>query len=435
MEENLQEITTHASWVMIAFIIGYTAVIFEEVIKLNKAATALLMAVACWTILFLEPAESAERHLYIFTFQMFKVTQVLFFLLGALTIVEIINVHKGFRIITESLQMQSKRKMLWATGFVTFFLSSVLDNLTTTVVMVSLASKLIEDRLERITLGGMIVIAANLGGTWTPIGDVATTLLWIYGRVSTIAIMRDLFLPSFIGMIATLFWFNRIFKGDFEKKDLDIEVEQSAPGSTLVLILGIGSLIFVPIFKLLTDLPAFMAMMLGLSLMWIMTDLLHYKYKERNYLRVTSILPRVDISVILFYLGVILSINALQSAGLLTMMSNWLNQNVSYPIVIPVFIGLVSSVVDNVSLVAATMGMYNIQQFPIDSTFWQTIAYAAGTGGSLFIIGSAAGVALMALEKVNFMWYTKNITIPALIAYIVGLIAYFLLSPLTKALF
>lgn len=432
MDINLEEITHHANLVLCMFLVGYTAIVIEQIIKMNKAATALLMGIACWTILFLEPAEGVERHLYIFTFQMFKVAQVLFFLLGALTIVEIINAHKGFRVITRSLRMRSKRKMLWSTALVTFFLSSVLDNLTTTVVMISLLAKLIKDREERLLMGGMVVIAANSGGAWTPIGDVATTLLWIYGQITTWAVMRDLFLPSILGLVASLIWFNSTFTGEFDV-DETLQEEEQEPWGTLILILGIGSLIFVPIFKTLTGLPAFMGMMLGLGFMWCVTDLLHFKYREREHLRVTAILPKVEISVIFFYLGVLLAINSLESAGLLSEMSKWLNVHVKTSEYIPVLIGLVSSIVDNVSLVAATIGMYDLKQFGVDSTFWQAVAYCAGTGGSILIIGSAAGVAFMALEKVDFMWYTKKITIPALIAYFFGLAMYFLLSPLTKA--
>jgi len=429
---NVIEITHHAYAVMIVFLLGYTAIVVEQFIKFNKSATALLMAIACWTILFLEPAESVEKHLYIFTFQMFKVSQVLFFLIGALTIVEIINAHHGFSIITQKLVIPSKRLMLWTTGFVTFFLSSVLDNLTTTVVMISLIAKIVEAREERMILGGVIVIAANVGGAWTPIGDVATTLLWIYGQVSTLAIVRDLFLPSILGLVTSLLWFSVQFKGEFNTKE--ITIAKTEPGGTTVLILGMCSLIFVPIFKVMTDLPPFMGMMLGLGVMWIVTDLMHYKYRERDHLRVISILPKVDVSIILFYLGVLLGINALESAGLLKSLSESLSGYLRFPLAIPVLIGLVSSVIDNASLVAATIGMYDLKLYGMDSTFWQAIAYCTGTGGSILIVGSAAGVALMALEKVDFMWYTKKITVPALLTYFVGIGAYMLLSPLTRML-
>lgn len=428
MDINLEETTHHAYLVLFIFLLGYSLIIIEELIKLNKAATALLMAVGCWTILFLEPDDSAERHLFILTFQMFKVSQVVFFLMGALTIVEIINVHKGFQVITKRLVMRSKRKLLWTTGLVTFFLSSVLDNLTSTIVMVSLISKLLTDREERLLLGGVIVIAANAGGTWTPIGDVSTTLLWIYGQVTTLAIVRDLFLPSLVGLIACLLWLNSKFQGEINTDDKELNSFTEEPKGTLVLLLGIGCLIFVPFFKILTDLPPFMGMILGLGIMWVVTDLLHYKFSERNHLRVASILPKVDVSILLFYLGVLLSINSLESAGLLKNLSLWLNEHVSTPTLIPVIIGLASSVVDNVSLVAATIGMYGLQSFPTDSVFWLAVAYCAGTGGSILIIGSAAGIALMALEKADFMWYLRKMTIPALLTFFVGLGTFLLMK-------
>lgn len=392
------------------------------------------MAVGCWTILFLEPTDSVARHLYILTFQMFKVSQVVFFLIGALTIVEIINAHKGFQVITKRLIMRSKRKLLWSTGLMAFFLSSVLDNLTTTIVMISLIGKLLNEREERLLLGGVIVIAANAGGTWTPIGDVSTTLLWIYGQVTTFAILRDLFLPSILGLAACLLWISSTFKGEIKIDNEELYALKTEPGGNLVLIVGICLLIFVPFFKLLTNLPPFMGMMFGLGVMWIVTDLLHYKFEERRHLRVVSILPKVDISVILFYLGVLLSINSLESAGLLKKLSEWFNLHVSSPNLIPVLIGLASSVFDNVALVAATIGMYGLEPFHTDSYFWLAVAYCAGTGGSILIIGSAAGVALMALEKVDFIWYAKKMTLPALIAFFVGLISYFILSQITNGL-
>lgn len=436
MDVNLEETTHHAYLVLGIFMVGYIAIIIEELIKLNKAATALLMAVGCWTILFLEPSDSISRHLYILTFQMFKVSQVVFFLIGALTIVEIINAHRGFQVITKRLLMRSKQKLLWTAGLMTFFLSSILDNLTTTVVMVSLISKLLEDREERLILGGIIVIAANAGGTWTPIGDVSTTLLWIYGQITTLAILRDLFLPSLLGLVACLIWFSPRFRGEINRvNEEELRTQNSEPGGPLVLIIGVCSLIFVPVFKLLTDLPPFMGMMFGLGVMWVLTDLLHYKFKERDHLRVVSVLPRVDISVILFYLGVLLSINSLESAGILKNLSGWLQENISTPSIIPVLIGLASSVIDNVSLVAATIGMYGLEPYHTDSFFWQAVAYCAGTGGSILIIGSAAGIALMAIEKVDFLWYAKKMTIPALLTFFVGLISYSLLSQLTHSSF
>lgn len=435
MDINLEEITHYAHFVLLIFLVGYTAIIIEELIKLNKSATALLMAVGCWIVLFLEPAESVTRHLYILTFQMFKVSQVVFFLIGALAIVEIINAHKGFQVITKRLIMRSKKKLLWTTGLVAFFMSSVLDNLTSTIVMVSLINKLLKNREERLLLGGAIVIAANAGGTWTPIGDVSTTLLWIYGQVTTLAILRDLFLPSILGLAASLLWLSTKFKGEIDVDDHEeIYTTKPEPQGPLILILGVSCLVFVPFFKLLTGLPPFMGMIFGLGVMWAVTDLLHYKFKERNHLRVDSILPKVDISVILFYLGVLLSINSLESAGLLKKLSEWINVHVSIPNIIPVLIGLTSSVVDNVSLVAAAIGMYGLEPFHTDSFFWLAVAYCAGTGGSILIIGSAAGIALMALEKADFMWYLRKITFPALLTFFVGLISFVLIKQITEFL-
>ncbi len=424
-ENHVIEITHHAGWVLLAFIIGYLAIIVEQLVKFNKAATSLLMAVVCWTILFAEPYESVERHLEIFSLQMFKVSQVLFFLLGALTIVEIINEHRGFQIITEKLTLFSKKKMFWIAGFLTFFLSAALDNLTTTIVMVSLISKLIDNQEERMLFGGMIVIAANVGGSWTPIGDVPLTLLWIYGQLSAFALIKYLFIPSLVGLMAAMLWISRNIKGDFDGQS--IIREEIQPGGLIVLVIGISCLVLVPVFRLATNLPVFMGMILGLGLMWVITDLMHFKHDDRKHLMVPSILPKVDVSIILFYLGILLSINALESSGLLKTSSEWLELHISTHY-IPILIGLVSSIVDNVSLVAASIGMFPLAAFPKDSPFWLQIAYCAGTGGSILIIGSAAGVALMALQKVSFIWYTKKMTFPALLTYFAGLGTYLYLS-------
>lgn len=423
----MESLTHYAHWVLAIFLIGYIAIVIEQYVNINKAATALLMSVACWTILFAEPQENVDKHLEILSNQMFKVSQILFFLMGALTIVETINVHKGFRIITDYLHVNSKKRLLWLVGLFTFFLSSVLDNLTTAVVMVSLLHKMLEQREDRLVIGGIIVIAANAGGAWTPIGDVATTLLWINGQVTTLIVMRDLFLPSIFCIAVPLIWTSIGFHGKVEARVLDPSEAQTEPGGEIILILGIISLIFVPIFKMLTNLPPFMGIMLALGIVWVFTDLLHYKSSQRDYLRITNVLPKVDMSIILFYLGILLSILALDSSGLLKAMAFWFNQHLPDPKFIAVSIGLVSSLVDNVSLVAATIGMYDLTKFGPDSTFWQLIAYCAGTGGSILIIGSAAGVAFMALEKVDFMWYAKAVAPKALAGYFAGIFVYLLI--------
>lgn len=423
----VETVTHHASWVLCVFLIGYAAIVIEQYVRFNKSATALLMGVVCWTILFLEPDESVDKHLATLGIQMFKVSQVLFFLMGALTIVEIISAHKGFKAITDNLFVNSKRRLLWVIAWMTFFMSAVLDNLTTTVVMVSLMNKLLAERNDRLMLGGIIVIAANAGGAWTPIGDVATTLLWINGQVTTLPVMRDLLIPSMMCLLIPLLWCSIGFTGTVKSRRENISDSGHEKFGPLILFLGVASLVFVPVFKVITDLPAFMGMMLGLGFLWIVTDLMHSKYNDRDHLRVTALLPKVDMSVILFYLGVLLSINALESAGILRETAQWLDKHVPNPNMIAVTIGLASSIVDNVSLVAATIGMYDLKVFGPDSTFWQLVAYCAGTGGSILIIGSAAGVAFMALEKVDFMWYTKKIAPKALAGYVAGILTYLLI--------
>lgn len=417
-------ITHHSMWVLAVFLLGYAIIVIEEYVRFSKAATAIIMGVACWTILFMEPDESVERHLSTLGVQMFKVSQVLFFLMGALTIVEIMNSHKAFKTVTENLFVSSKRTLLWIVALLTFFMSSVLDNLTTTVVMVTLAQKVLENREDRLILGGIIVIAANAGGTWTPIGDVSTTLLWINGQVTTLPLMRDLFLPSIVCTLVPVLWLSRGFTGPITHCNVKAHESVHDRFGMPLLILGIASLVFVPIFKVITEIPPFMGIMLSLGVLWIITDVMHSEYEERHHLRVCSILPKIDMSVIFFYLGILLSINALESAGILHQTALWLSHHVPQPNSIAVLVGLISSVIDNVSLVAATIGMYGLETFQPDSEFWQLITYCAGTGGSILIIGSAAGIAFMSLEKVEFMWYFRNITPKALAGYFAGVILY-----------
>lgn len=405
--------------ILAIFLFGYFLIIIEGIVKFNKAATALLMSIGCWAFLFYEPSLSLEKHELMLAEQMYKVSQVLFFLLGALAIVEIINAHKGFRLITKHLFIPSKRRLLWSASIATFFLSSILDNLTTTIVMVTLIAKIVQEKEERLLLGGMVVIAANAGGAWTPIGDIATTLLWINGEVTALPLIRNLFLPSFLGLLAALFWFTGKFKGEFKQEST--VPEQPEPYGTFILFFGVGCLIFAPIFKVLTGLPPFMGILFGLGLMWIITDILHFNKKERDHLKVAAILPRVEISLLLFYLGILLSIYCLESAGLLKGAASWLNQHLPNTMFIPLLVGFASSIVDNVSLVAATTAMYDLNTYHVNSAFWMAIAYSAGVGGSLLIIGSAAGVAFMALEKANFLWYVKKISFPAFLTLIVGM--------------
>lgn len=410
-------------WIVVIFALGYAAIILEHYIKVNKSAVALLIAVLCWMFYLLCSAAPVASDLQQLAHHVSSVSQIIFFLMGAMTLVELIDSHRGFKMITDRIQTQSKRKMLWLISLVTFFLSAVLDNLTTTIVMVSLLRKLVPQKTDRWLLCCIVVIAANAGGAWSPIGDVTTTMLWINGQLTSLPVMKALFLPSLVSLLVPVAFYSWKMKGTYavSKKQSKVRTE---PGGKLVLALGLGGLIFVPIFKTLTGLPPFMGVLLALAVLWLVTDLMHYKFEERQHLRVPHIMTRVDTSGVLFFLGILLCVNALEAAGILRGIAVWLNQTVQSLPLIATLIGLFSAIIDNVPLVAATMGMYPLQQFPPDSLLWHMIAYAAGTGGSILIIGSSSGVALMGLEKVDFVSYLKKASIPALLGYLAGILVY-----------
>lgn len=412
---------------IVVFIIGYILITFEHYTSINKATIALMMAVICWVLQFTNPSFSKASNLDFFGVHLSNISQVVFFLLAALTIVEIINVHQGFDIITDFIHTQSKRKLLWIVGVITFFLSAVLDNLTTTVVMLTLVQKLIEKGEDRLIIGGGIVIAANAGGAWTPIGDVTTTMLWIGGQLTTVSIIKTLFIPSVVCMVVAFIFLSFTLSGSFEDKIVHLDSKPSQPLGRFVFYLGTGLLIFVPIFKIWTGLPPFMGMLFGLSAMWLITDIIHCKYTDREHLRVPYVLSRVDLSGTLFFLGVLLCVGALDTAKILEALSMYLNRTIGNTTVIATGIGLFSAVIDNVPLVAATMGMYDLSHFPQNHSLWQLIAYCAGTGGSILLIGSAAGIVFMGIENVNFFWYCKKISIPALVGYFAGIFAYLLM--------
>jgi Na+/H+ antiporter NhaD/arsenite permease-like protein len=406
--------------ILAIFIIGYIAIILESFIKIHKTAIALLVFIGCWLVYFQGSAggPAAMHHLSAYVAE---VAQIIFFLMGAMTIVEVIDSHNGFKFITDIIHSGSKRKLLWTIGFVAFFLSSVLDNLTTTILMISLLRKLVPNTSDRILFGCIVVIAANAGGAWTPIGDVTTTMLWIDERITTLAVMKAIFLPSLVSFLIPLLYFHIKMKGEVlspVKKDLEDEER----GAKAVFIIGIGALIFVPIFKALTGMPPFAGMMIGLSLLWVITDLLHRDIPGSEQLKLTSVLSRIDLSAVLFFLGILLSVNALEAAGILNSIADWLNTEIQNQSLIVTCIGLFSALIDNVPLVAATMGMYSAT--PTDDSLWHMIAYAAGTGGSTLIIGSAAGIALMGMEKVDFFTYLKKASLPALIGFLAGMAAY-----------
>ena len=415
--------------IAIVFITGYLAIIFEQKIHLNKAASALLTGVLCWVsyAMFQQDSyqtnEALEQHLG-------EISNILFFLLGAMTIVELIDVHDGFEFITERISTKSAQKLLWIIGFITFFLSAILDNLTTTIVMITLIRKLIKFRNHRLLFAGIIVIAANAGGAWSPLGDVSTTMLWIGGQISPLKTISRLFLPSFICLLIPLWILHFKYRGITIGKDVS-PIQSNYPDKkerNIILFTGIAVLLFVPFFKTITHLPPYMGILLGLGIMWIVTAILHHKKNEedKDIRSVSYAMRKIDTPSILFFLGILLAVAALQQSGQLKTAADWLSANIKSDTIVVSILGLLSSVVDNVPLVAGLQGMYDLDIYPKDHFFWQFLAYCTGTGGSTLIIGSAAGVAAMGMEKIDFFWYIKNISLLALSGYFVGAIIYLL---------
>ncbi len=415
-------------WMIAVFAIGYLLITLEHFVDVNKATTAILMGVVLWVLEFALKGIPKEEKIISLDAHISNISQVFFFLLGALIIVEIINSHQGFKVFSSKMFIQSKRLLLWAVCILAFFLSSILDNLTTTIVMISILQKIISDPKERLIMCGGVVIAANAGGVWTPIGDVTTTMLWIGDRLSTFRMMVDLFLPSITCLIVSLICLTPTLKGNLPKKILTAEESKIEPISIVMLIMGLGVLVSVPIFKYFTGLPPFMGIIFGMSILWLFTDFLHGKKEGREHLRMANMLYKVDISGPLFFLGILLAVNALDSAGILGSLANMINDRISNPAIIASTIGLASAIVDNIPLVLATMGMYELTEYAMDSNFWQLIAYCAGTGGSILIVGSAAGVVMMGMEKVNFFSYVRRITLPAAAGYFAGIVVYLLLK-------
>nr|AQN76162.1 Na+/H+ antiporter [Populus pruinosa]AQN76164.1 Na+/H+ antiporter [Populus pruinosa] len=407
------------------FGIGYAGIIFEEFLAFNKSGVGLLMAVSLWVIRSIG-APSPDIAVSELTHASAEVSQIVFFLLGAMTIVEIVDAHQGFKLVTDIITTRKPRTLLWVVGFVTFLLSAVLDNLTSTIVMVSLLRKLVPPSEYRRLLGAVVVIAANAGGAWTPIGDVTTTMLWIHGQVSTLPTMKDLIVPSVVSLAVPLSLLSLTSEVNGKGPDMPnvLASEQMAPRGQLVFSVGIGALIFVPVFKALTGLPPFMGMLLGLGVLWILTDAIHYGESEGQRLKVPQALSRIDTQGALFFLGILLSVSSLEAAGLLRELANYLDAHIPNIELIASAIGVVSAIIDNVPLVAATMGMYDLSSFPQDHEFWQLVAYCAGTGGSMLLIGSAAGVAFMGMEKVDFFWYLRKVSGFAFAGYAAGIAAY-----------
>ena len=424
------------------FVVGYLCIALESFTRVNKAAIALLMCVGCWTLLMMGPgayypevadgnvvhhiAEVVEHHLG-------DAGGTLFFLMGAMTIVEIVDSNGGFNFVRDTIKTRSKRKLLWRVAFITFFLSAILDNLTTSIVMIMVLRKLVQSREERMLYAALVIIAANSGGAFSPIGDVTTIMLWIKGVITTQGVLTEIFIPSLVSMVIPAFIMQYMLEGKFDKEQNLPKAEVSHFTQTqrnIIFWLGVGGLCFVPVFKTLTHLPPFMGILLVLGVLWTVTEIFHYNTSEDDTMakRVSDLLSRIDLSTIMFFLGILMAVSVLQEIGVLTAMGEGLNEAFSgnYYLINGI-IGVLSSIVDNVPLVAGCMGMYPVAAdgaMAVDGVFWQLLAYCAGVGGSMLIIGSAAGVVVMGLEKITFGWYMKKVTWIAFVGYLAGILVY-----------
>ena len=430
--------------IITVFVVGYICIATESLLRINKAAIALLMCVFCWTLLMMAPgsfypnvapdglighiSEVIEHHLG-------DAAGTLFFLMGAMTIVEIVDSNGGFNFVRDALKTRSKRKLMWRVAFMTFFLSAILDNLTTSIVMIMVLRKLVQSHSERLIYAALIVIAANSGGAFSPIGDVTTIMLWIKGVITTQGVLTEIFIPSLVSMVIPAFILQYSLKGKFDKSQNlpKAEVTQfTKVQRDIIFWLGVGGLVFVPIFKTITHLPPFMGILLVLGILWTVTEIFHHNTSEDDTMakRVSDLLSRIDLSTIMFFLGILMAVAVLQEIGVLTRLGEGLNEtfNGNHYLVTGI-IGVLSSIVDNVPLVAGCMGMYPVQptgDMAVDGIFWQLLAYCAGVGGSMLIIGSAAGVVVMGLEKITFGWYMKKITWIAFVGYLAGILIYWL---------
>ena len=428
--------------IVTVFCIGYLCIALESVTKVNKAAIALLMCVFCWTLLMMGPgayypevagdgvihhiAEVIEHHLG-------DAAGTLFFLMGAMTIVEIVDSNGGFNFVRDTMKTRSKRKLMWRVAFMTFFLSAILDNLTTSIVMIMVLRKLVQNREDRLIYAALVVISANSGGAFSPIGDVTTIMLWIKGVITTQGVLTEIFIPSLVSMIVPATILSLSLKGKFDKEQNLPKADISQFTKTqrdIIFWLGVGGLCFVPVFKTLTHLPPFMGILLVLGVLWTATEIFHYNTSEDDTMakRVSDLLSKIDLSTIMFFLGILMAVAVLQEVGVLTALGESLNEAFSGNYyVINGIIGVLSSIVDNVPLVAGCMGMYPVAEagpMAVDGIFWQLLAYCAGVGGSMLIIGSAAGVVVMGLEKITFGWYMKKITWIAFLGYMAGILIY-----------
>lgn len=409
------------------FAIGYVAIVFEHPLRLDKTVSALLMGVACWVAVGLDHDAAAINSELLH--HLAGISQIVFFLLGAMVIVELIDAHDGFDIITSRIQTTSRRKLLLIVTALSFVLSAVLDNLTTSIVMISLVRKLAADQEDRMYYGGVVIIAANAGGVWSPIGDVTTTMLWVGNQVTTTGLVSHLILPAVVCVAVPTLWLLVRLKGHVTRPAV-AETRHAIPTTpaerALVFTVGTGMLLFVPVFKTITGLPPMMGILLGLGVLWAVTELLHKNKAadSRGPLTAAAALQRIDSQSVLFFVGILLAIGALETAGTLRELSAFFDREIGNTNAITMTIGLSSAVIDNVPLVAASQGMYPMTTFPPDSSFWLFLAYCAGTGGSILIIGSAPGVAVMGIQRISFGWYVKRFSLIALVGYFAGAVAY-----------
>ena len=414
--------------VAVVFVLAYTMIALEHPIKINKSATALLATGLMWTLYSFASPLGAEGVSHQLTEKLAETAAIVFFLICAMTIVEVTDSHGGFEVITSRIKATKLTSLLWIIGFITFYLSSILDNMTTTIVMVALMKRLLKEHKQRLFFAGIIVIAANAGGAWSPIGDVTTTMLWIGGQITTANIMKGVWIASMINLLVPLIIASFMLKGNVVPPD---QVENGAANTsqfekTLMFFMGMGSLIFVPIFKAVTHLPPYLGILFALGVLWMVGNILHREKpaEAKEHLTLTKALRRIDMASVVFFIGILLAVATLSANGMLPALAQWLDVKLGNQALIVIIIGLVSAVVDNIPLVAASMGMYPLAQFPTDSFLWEFIAYCAGTGGSILIIGSAAGVAAMGLEKIEFFWYARRIGPLAFAGYFAGVAAY-----------
>lgn len=414
---------------IIIFVLGYLGITLEHSLKVNKAATALVCGALCWTVYSYFTADPGHVNEEL-AHHLSEISGILLFLLGAMAIVELIDSHEGFDIITTRIKHTKKVPLLWTISILAFFLSAVLDNLTTTIVMVSLLRKLIKNDQDRMLYTGVVVIAANAGGAWSPIGDVTTTMLWIGGQITAPNIVVKLILPSLTALLVPLLVLSFTLKGHVERpsglfeKNSDLTAKQKS----IVFFAGMLVLILVPVFKTLTHLPPYMGILFGLGILWLLTEIIHggKDEEDKHVLSVVYALRKIDTPSVLFFFGILASIAALESSGILLEAANWMDTKIANQNLIGLTFGLLSAIVDNVPLVAATQGMYSLETYPTDHYFWELLAYCTGTGGSTLIIGTAAGVAAMGMEKISFFAYLKRISFLALIGYLAGAGVYIL---------